>query len=54
MRPRALEFGHENETDRPYHYGLRFDNGITAELAPADHAAMFRFGFPEPGWLHLR
>jgi putative alpha-1,2-mannosidase len=46
-----LAFGHENEIDRPYHYGVRFDDGITTDLAPADHAAMFRFGFPadDPG-----
>jgi predicted alpha-1,2-mannosidase len=44
----ALAFGHENEIDRPYHYGVRFDSGITTDLAPADHAAMFRFGFPGP------
>jgi putative alpha-1,2-mannosidase len=50
----ALAFGHENETDRPYHYAVRFDNGIVAELAPADHAAMFRFTFPDrEGWVRF-
>ena len=43
---RALAFGHENETDRPHHYGVRFDNGITTDIAPTDHAALFRFTFP--------
>ncbi|MTD58787.1 GH92 family glycosyl hydrolase [Amycolatopsis pithecellobii] len=41
-----LTFGHDHEIDRPYHYGVRFDSGITADLAPADHAALFRFSFP--------
>jgi predicted alpha-1,2-mannosidase len=49
---RALAFGHDNETDRPHHYGVRFDNGITTDIAPADHAAIFRFTFPgNDGWL---
>jgi predicted alpha-1,2-mannosidase len=49
---RALAFGHDNETDRPHHYGVRFDNGITTDIAPTDHAALFRFTFPgDGGWL---
>ncbi|GAA4896169.1 GH92 family glycosyl hydrolase [Streptomyces coeruleoprunus] len=43
---RALPFRHENETARPHHYRVRFENGLTAEIAPADHAAMMRFTFP--------
>ena len=43
---RALPFQHEHEIARPYYYGVTFDNGIQAELAPTDHAAMFRFTFP--------
>jgi predicted alpha-1,2-mannosidase len=43
---RALAFKHENETARPYYYGVKFDNGIGTELAPTDHAAIFRFTFP--------
>ncbi|MGA8116656.1 MAG: GH92 family glycosyl hydrolase [Actinocatenispora sp.] len=43
---RALAFRHENETAQAHHYGVRFDNGIHAELAPTDHAAIFRFTFP--------
>jgi predicted alpha-1,2-mannosidase len=49
---RALAFDHDTETDRPHHYGVRFDNGITTDLAPTDHAAIFRFTFPgNDGWL---
>lgn len=43
---RALPFRHENETARPHHYRVQFDNGIVAEIAPTDHAAMLRFTFP--------
>lgn len=44
---RALSFQHANELARPHHYSVRFDNGIRTEIAPADHAAMFRFTFPD-------
>ena len=43
---RALPFRHENETARAHHYRVALDNGIVAEVAPTDHAAMFRFTFP--------
>nr|WP_086793602.1 GH92 family glycosyl hydrolase [Streptomyces thermovulgaris] len=43
---RALAFRHENETARPYYYGVRFENGITAEMTPTDHAAVLRFTYP--------
>ncbi|MFF3917311.1 GH92 family glycosyl hydrolase [Streptomyces sp. NPDC001852] len=43
---RALPFRHENETARPYYYGVRFENGLTAEMTPTDHAAMLRFTYP--------
>ncbi|MPZ94849.1 MAG: glycoside hydrolase family 92 protein [Propionibacteriales bacterium] len=43
---RALPFRHENETARPHYYGVTFENDITAEITPTDHAAMFRFTFP--------
>ncbi|GGD52624.1 hypothetical protein GCM10007235_26040 [Pseudoxanthomonas indica] len=43
---RALTFTHENEIARPHHYRVRFDNGIVAEVAPTDHAAILRFAFP--------
>ncbi|WP_030212736.1 GH92 family glycosyl hydrolase [Streptomyces sp. NRRL WC-3626] len=43
---RELPFRHENETARPYYYGVRFENGVKAEMAPTDHAAMMRFTYP--------
>ncbi|MFI5686524.1 GH92 family glycosyl hydrolase [Streptomyces sp. NPDC051636] len=43
---RALAFRHENETARPYYYGVRFENGLTAEMTPTDHAAVLRFTYP--------
>ncbi|HWM86999.1 MAG TPA: GH92 family glycosyl hydrolase [Kofleriaceae bacterium] len=43
---RALAFRHENEIARPYRYGVQFENGIRAEIAPTDHAAVFLFTFP--------
>ncbi|GGQ70749.1 GH92 family glycosyl hydrolase [Streptomyces asoensis] len=43
---RALPFRHANETARPYYYGVRFENGLTAEMAPTDHAAALRFTYP--------
>jgi predicted alpha-1,2-mannosidase len=42
---RALAFRHENETAKPYYYGVTFDNGLKTEFAPTDHAALFRFTF---------
>ncbi|MGW3360084.1 GH92 family glycosyl hydrolase [Streptomyces bungoensis] len=44
---RALPFRHENETARPYYYGVRFENGLKAEIAPTDHAAALRFTYPD-------
>ncbi|MFF8909392.1 GH92 family glycosyl hydrolase [Streptomyces olivaceoviridis] len=43
---RELPFRHENETARPYYYGVRFENGLKAEMAPTDHAAALRFTYP--------
>ncbi|MGH3488745.1 MAG: glycoside hydrolase domain-containing protein, partial [Actinopolymorphaceae bacterium] len=43
---RALAFGHDAEIARPHHYAVTFDDGIRTEIAPTDHAAMFRFTFP--------
>nr|WP_296072355.1 GH92 family glycosyl hydrolase [uncultured Actinoplanes sp.] len=42
---RALPFSHDNETAKPYYYGVTFDNGMKTEIAPADHSALFRFTF---------
>ncbi|MCO8270658.1 GH92 family glycosyl hydrolase [Actinoplanes sp. TRM 88003] len=43
---RALPFSHDNEVAKPYYYGVTFDNGLRTELAPTDHAALYRFTFP--------
>ncbi|GHE01538.1 GH92 family glycosyl hydrolase [Streptomyces alanosinicus] len=43
---RRLPFRHENETARPYYYGVRFENGLKAEMTPTDHAAELRFTYP--------
>ncbi|NJP80697.1 glycoside hydrolase family 92 protein, partial [Streptomyces sp. AA8] len=43
---RALPFHHTNETARPHYYGVTFDNGLKAEIAPTDHAAVMRFTYP--------
>ena len=43
---RALPFSHDRELARPYTYRVDFDNGIRAELAPTERAAIFRFQFP--------
>jgi hypothetical protein len=32
---------------------VRFDNGVAASIAPTDHAALFRFDFPEDGDANL-
>ncbi|SJN33004.1 GH92 family glycosyl hydrolase [Mycetocola reblochoni] len=44
---RALAFRHDNEIARPDLYSVRFENGVAAEVAPADHSAIMRFQFPE-------
>ncbi|MFE7133775.1 GH92 family glycosyl hydrolase [Streptomyces sp. NPDC057638] len=44
---RALPFRHENETARPHYYGVTFENGLRAEIAPTDHAATMRFTYPD-------
>ena len=43
---RALPFRHENEIASPHHYGVTFENGIRTDIAPTDHAALFRFDVP--------
>jgi predicted alpha-1,2-mannosidase len=45
---RASWFSHKSEIARPYYYSVYLaDYDITAELAPTERAAMFRFTFPE-------
>ncbi|SFB54298.1 alpha-1,2-mannosidase, putative [Amycolatopsis marina] len=43
---RELPFGHDKETAQAHYYGVEFDNGLRTEIAPTDHAALFRFTFP--------
>ncbi|RZQ65986.1 GH92 family glycosyl hydrolase [Amycolatopsis suaedae] len=43
---RELAFSHDNEIAKAHHYGVKFDNGVGTDLAPTDHAALFRFTFP--------
>ncbi len=43
---RALAFQHKNEIGRAHYYSVTFENGIKAEIAPTDHAALFRFTYP--------
>ncbi|HYE39763.1 MAG TPA: glycoside hydrolase domain-containing protein, partial [Ramlibacter sp.] len=50
---RALPFSHERELARPHTYRVDFDNGIRAELAPSERAAIFRFRFPRDGDANL-
>ncbi len=42
---RALAFRHSNETAKPYHYGVGFENGMRTDIAPTDHATLMRFTF---------
>ncbi|WP_084467252.1 GH92 family glycosyl hydrolase [Actinokineospora inagensis] len=51
-KTRALTFDHAREHARPFHYEVEFDNGVRAEVAPGDHSAVLRFGYP-PGPANL-
>ncbi|HEY3871918.1 MAG TPA: GH92 family glycosyl hydrolase [Actinocrinis sp.] len=42
---RELTFSHDQETAKPYYYGVTFTDGIRAEMTPTDHAAVMRFTF---------
>ncbi len=42
---RSLGFIHADESAHPHDYRVVFDNGMVTEMAPTDHAAMFRFTF---------
>ncbi|MFY0407219.1 GH92 family glycosyl hydrolase [Solicola sp. PLA-1-18] len=46
VEERALQFSHDDETARPDYYGVRFTNGVRAEMTPTSHAAVLRFTFP--------
>ena len=43
---RELPFDRSKEVAQPDEYSVEFLNGIKAEIAPADHSAIFRFTFP--------
>src|SRR5436190_2534460 len=50
-----LAFRHSNEVAKPYYYGVTFENKLKTEIAPTDHAALFRFTFPgDTGTLSFR
>ncbi|QUF02716.1 GH92 family glycosyl hydrolase [Actinosynnema pretiosum subsp. pretiosum] len=42
---RSLPFKHANEIAQAHYYGVTFENGMRTEIAPTDHAAVFRFTF---------
>lgn len=45
---RASWFSHKAETAKPYYYGVYLaDADVTAEIAPTERAASFRFTFPQ-------
>lgn len=43
---RASKFSHENEIGKPNYYKVKFDNGITTEIAPSTRGAHLRFSYP--------
>ncbi len=43
---RSLPFSHDDEVARPNYYGVTFESGLKAEMAPTDHAAVLRFHYP--------
>jgi predicted alpha-1,2-mannosidase len=45
---RASWFSHKSEIAKPYYYSVYLaEHDVTAEIAPTERAAMFRFTFPE-------
>ncbi|ADD41770.1 GH92 family glycosyl hydrolase [Stackebrandtia nassauensis] len=46
-KKRALPFGHDKEIAKPHHYGVMFDNGLSTDIAPANHSGLFQFSFPD-------
>lgn len=50
---RALAFSHDNELARAHAYRVDFDQGIRAEIAPSERAAILRFRFPGDGDANL-
>lgn len=45
LNARRLTFSHDNEIARPDLYKVAFDNGVTTEVTPTDHGAVYRFTF---------
>jgi predicted alpha-1,2-mannosidase len=50
---RASLFKHENEIAKPNYYKVKFDNGITAEIAPVERGAHMRFSVTGKGDAYL-
>ncbi len=50
---RATPFSHGNETAKPHYYSVRLNNGIRAEISPAERSGHMRFSFPKgrDAWL---
>lgn len=43
---RASEFDHRNESGKPNHYSVKFNNGIQIQIAPTERGSHFKFSFP--------
>jgi predicted alpha-1,2-mannosidase len=44
---RAAKFSHKNEVAKPNYYRVKFNNGITTEIAPTERGAHLRFSYPD-------
>ncbi|MGW8316878.1 MAG: GH92 family glycosyl hydrolase [Bacteroidales bacterium] len=44
---RATSFRHERETARPHYYAVMLDDGIQAEISPAERSSHMRFTYPK-------
>ena len=42
---RAAGFNHANESGKPNHYKVKFDNGLTTQIAPTERGSHFKFNF---------
>ena len=51
--PEPATFSHDNEVARPFHYEVRRDDGVIAEVIPTDHGAALRFTAADSSPLHL-
>ncbi|MDU1890367.1 MAG: GH92 family glycosyl hydrolase [Dysgonomonas sp.] len=50
---RAASFSHDNEIAKPHYYKVKFDNGISTEMAPTTRGVHLRFSFPSKGDAYL-